>query len=159
MKARGIRIFLLALLVLASPLLLAFAPRGQGGGIIEPWATLVFVILVPLIVQAVKWIADKKGKEIATYVAQAISVVLAFLYVLVSGGFAGLLLPIFPAWAADIWGFVVGFLTWGADWMKLLLVAAGAIEIAYRLVLKAIFEKAGFATQKALAKRLARGGP
>lgn len=158
MKARGIRIFLLALLVLASPLLLAFAPRGQGGGIIEPWATLVFVILVPLIVQAVKWIADKKGKEIATYVAQAISVVLAFLYVLVSGGFAGLLLPIFPAWAADIWGFVVGFLTWGADWMKLLLVAAGAIEIAYRLVLKAIFEKVGFATKAALAKRAA-GGP
>ncbi|MCJ7831366.1 MAG: hypothetical protein MUP86_02455 [Dehalococcoidia bacterium] len=158
MKARSIRIFLLALLVLASPLLLAFAPRGQGGGIIEPWATLVFVILVPLIVQAVKWIADKKGKEIATYVAQAISVVLAFLYVLVSGGFAGLLLPIFPAWAADIWGFVVGFLTWGADWMKLLLVAAGAIEIAYRLVLKAIFERARFATKAALAKRAA-GGP
>ena len=159
MKARSIRIFLLALLVLASPLILAFAPRAQGGGIIEPWATLIFVFLVPLIVQLVKWIADKKGKEIATYIAQGISVALAFLYVLVSGGFAGLLLPIFPAWAADIWGFVVGFLTWGADWVRLLLIAAGAIEIAYRLILKAVFEKVGFATRAALAKRAASAGP
>jgi CDP-diglyceride synthetase len=158
MKARSIRIFLLALLVLASPLILAFAPRAQGGGIIEPWATIIFVFLVPLIVQLVKWIADKKGKEIATYIAQGISVALAFLYVLVSGGFAGLLLPIFPAWAADIWGFVVGFLTWGADWVRLLLVAAGAIEIAYRLVLKSLLERLGFATKAALAKR-ATGGP
>jgi CDP-diglyceride synthetase len=158
MKARSIRIFLLALLVLASPLILAFAPRAQGGGIIEPWATITFVFLVPLIVQLVKWIADKKGKEIATYIAQGISVALAFLYVLVSGGFAGLLLPIFPAWAADIWGFVVGFLTWGADWVRLLLVAAGAIEIAYRLVLKSLLERLGFATKAALAKR-ATGGP
>ena len=158
MKARSIRIFLLALLVLASPLILAFAPRAQGGGIIEPWATIIFVFLVPLIVQLVKWIADKKGKEIATYIAQGISVALAFLYVLVSGGFAGLLLPIFPAWAANIWGFVVGFLTWGADWVRLLLVAAGAIEIAYRLVLKSLLERLGFATKAALAKR-ATGGP
>jgi CDP-diglyceride synthetase len=159
MKRRALPIVLLVLLALASPLLLAFAPRGQGGGIIEPWATVIFVILVPLIVQAVKWIADKKGKEIATYVAQTISVVLAFLYVLVSGGFAGLLLPIFPAWAADIWGFVVGFLTFCADWIRLLLIAAGAIEIAYRLVLKVIFEKLGFATKAALAERAASAGP
>lgn len=155
---RALPIVFLVLLALASPLLLAFAPRGQGGGIIEPWATLIFVIVVPLIVQVVKWIADKKGREIANYVAQAISVVLAFLYVLVSGGFAGLLLPIFPAWAADIWGFVVGFLTWGADWVRLLLIAAGAIEIAYRLVLKSLMERLGFATKAALAKR-ASGGP
>ena len=158
MKARLYPIALLALLLLASPLILAFAPRAQAGGIMEPWATLIFVFLVPIVIQLIKFVADKKGKEVAAYVAQAISVLVAGGYVLASGGFAGLFLPIFPAWGGDIVGYGVGFLTWAAEWLKMILVSAGAIEVAYRVILKALFEGLGFATQAALAKRAA-GGP
>jgi hypothetical protein len=124
---------------------------------LEPWATLIFIFLVPIFIQVIKFVADKKGKEVAAYVAQAISVITAGIYVLASGGFAGLLVPIFPAWGGDIVGYGVGFLTWAADWLRILMLSAGAIEVAYRLVLKALMEKVSFATTAALAKRASAG--
>jgi hypothetical protein len=147
------RLFVIALFAL---LALAFRPIMQAAGIEEPWATLIFVLLVPVIVQGVKFVADKKGAVVAGYVSQGISILIAFGYVLVTGGFAALILPLFPVWGGDVVGFALGILTYAGEWAKLLLLAAGSIEIAYRLVLKALMEKAGFATRAQIAQREAK---
>lgn len=141
------------LFIIAAPALLAFRLVAKATGIDEPWATLIFVLLVPLVVQFVKFVADKKGKVIADYVAQGISFLIAGAYMLVTGGFAGLLLPIFPVWIGDAIGFVGGVLTWAAEWLILIITALGSIEVVYRIVLKAVMENAGFGTKEAVEKR------
>jgi hypothetical protein len=100
----------------------------------EPWATLLFVILVPVIVQAVKFGFDKAGKPISVPVVQGIALVLSAGFVFLNGGFAGLALPVY---AGDPIAFVSAILT-------LLIAAWGPVELLYRVVLKALFEKLGF---------------
>jgi len=100
----------------------------------EPWATLLFVILVPVIVQAVKFAFDKADKPIPVGAVQGIALVLSGAFVFLNGGFAGLSLPVY---AGDPVAFVSAGLT-------LLIAAWGPVELLYRVVLKALFEKIGF---------------
>lgn len=149
-------LWLAAATMLLAGLLMGFAPLRQDGGLIEPWATIIFALAVPIIVQAVMFAADKWGKEPAAYIAQGLSLLLAVGYVLVTRGFAGLVIPIFPAWGGEILAFALALLLWIGLWVELLLAAGGSVEIAYRIVMKAVMERTGFAPQRKLAARAAR---
>lgn len=101
----------------------------------EPWNTLLFVLLIPILVQAIKFAFAKAGKPISVPVVQGIAFVLSGAFVYLNGGFAGLELPVY---AGDPVGFVSAVLT-------LLITAWGPVELLYRIVLRAIFDKLGFA--------------
>ena len=100
----------------------------------EPWNTLAFVILVPVIVQAIKLLADKLGKPIPVLGVQIVAAILAAGFVFLNGGFAGLSLPVY---AGDPVAFVSALLA-------LLVAAWGPVELLYRVFLKALFERIGF---------------
>jgi hypothetical protein len=116
---------------------------------------LIFAFIVPLAVQLVKVIADRYGKSVADYVCQGISFLLGVGLLAATGGFLGLTLPVFPPFTGDAFGFVGALLTYAGQWLALAIVILGAVEIPYRKILKAILERAGFATKAAIAKRRA----
>jgi hypothetical protein len=100
----------------------------------EPWSTLLFVVLVPVIVQAIKFGFEKAGKPVSIPVVQGIALVLSGAFVFLNGGFAGLAAP---AYAGDPVVFV-------SAWLTLLIAAWGPVELLYRVIFKALFEKLGF---------------
>lgn len=99
----------------------------------EPWNSLLYLVAIPLVVQIIKVIKAKSGKPLPVGAIQAIAAVLAAVFVYLNGGFAGLELPIY---AGDPIGYVSALL-------GLLVVAWGPIELLYRVIYKAIFEKVG----------------
>jgi len=99
----------------------------------EPLNTIAFVIVVPLIVQILRVIAARLGKPIPIYVFQALAGALSIAFVFLNGGFAGLEIPVY---AGDPAAFVGACLT-------LVMAAWGPVELMYRIVLKALFEKLG----------------
>jgi hypothetical protein len=101
--------------------------------IAEPWNTLLFLIVVPLLVQGVKWLGVYLGKPVPVIAVQFVAAALSGVFVYLNGGFAGLELPVY---AGDIASFVSAALT-------LLVAAWGPIELLYRIVFKAIYEKIG----------------
>ena len=101
----------------------------------EPWNTLLFLVLVPLIVQGLKLLAKKLGKPIPTIAVQALAAALSGVFVYLNGGFAGLDLPVY---AGDPVSFVSAALT-------LLVTAWGPVELLYRVIFKALYEKIGLA--------------
>jgi hypothetical protein len=103
--------------------------------IAEPFQTLLYLILVPLIVQAARLLAAKLGKPIPIGVFQGLAAALAVAFVFLNGGFAGLEIPVF---AGDPAAFV------GA-WLTLVVAAWGPVELLYRVIFKAIFERVGLA--------------
>ena len=98
-------------------------------------AELVFLVAVPLAVQLLRLVFVNAGKPISIPVVQGIAAALAVAFVFLNGGFAGLDIPVF---AGDPAAFVGG-------WLALVVAAWGPVELAYRLVLKALFEKIGLA--------------
>ena len=121
------------LMILALPFLVAFRLLADAAGIPEPWATLLFAFVAPLIVQVIGRIYP--AAKVVVY--QGAALLLTLLFVFLSGGFAGLVIPVF----ADDVGTYIG------SWIKLLLAAWGSVELSYRLVLKALMEK-GFGFRK-----------
>jgi hypothetical protein len=103
--------------------------------IAEPYNTLLYLILVPIIVQAARLIAAKSGKAIPIGVFQGIAAALAVAFVFLNGGFAGLALPVYAGDPATYFGALVG----------LLVAAWGPVELLYRVIFKALFEKLGLA--------------
>ena len=101
--------------------------------LVEPWNSLLFIVALPVVVQLLKFAADKLGKPLPVYAVQAIAGVLAALFVFVSGGFAGLEIPVFAGDPATFIG----------AWLALLLAAWGPVELLYRIALKALFERVG----------------
>ncbi len=100
----------------------------------EPFNTVLFVILIPIIVQAIKFAGEKLGKPVPVAVVQGIAAALSVAFVYLNGGFAGLELPVY---AGDPASFVTALL-------GLAVAAWGPVELLYRIVLKALFERVGF---------------
>ena len=101
----------------------------------EPLGTILFVILVPLIIQGLRLAAVQLGRPIPIAAVQGIAAVLSVAFVYLNGGFAGIAAPVF---AGDYAAFVVA-------WFTLLLAAWGPVELLYRVIFKALFEKLGLA--------------
>jgi hypothetical protein len=84
----------------------------------EPWNTVLFLVVIPLVQQGLKLLADKYGYTLNKLANQALSLVLAGVFLFLSGGFAGVE---FPAWEGDLTAFVgalIGFL--GVAWSSLM---------------------------------------
>lgn len=101
----------------------------------EPFNTILFLIVIPLAIQAYKLYREKGGNPLPRLAIQCISFVLAGVFVFVSGGFAGL---DWPVWSGDAVAFV-------AQLLEVVGLAFGAITGLYEVVFKALFEKVGFA--------------
>ena len=101
----------------------------------EPWSTVLFLVIVPLLVQAIKLIGAKLGKPVPTIAVQVVAAGLSGLFVYLNGGFAGLDIPVY---AGDPVGFVSAALA-------LLVAAWGPVELLYRVVWSALYPKLGLA--------------
>ena len=101
----------------------------------EPFATLLFFVVVPLAIQLLKLAANKLQKPLPEAVVQAVAFLISAAFVALSGGFAGIQLPVYSGDVVAYAGAVLALvpLVWGP------------IELLYRIVFKAIFEKVGLA--------------
>ena len=99
----------------------------------EQLSFFLFVLVVPAVVQLVKFAAVKFGKPIPTWVLQVIAAGLSAAYVFVQGGFAGIA---FPVYAGDPIAFASAAIA-------TVLAAWGPVEVTYRIVLKRLFEAIG----------------
>ncbi|HLC01972.1 MAG TPA: hypothetical protein VJK02_02965 [Anaerolineales bacterium] len=154
MKARLV-IFSLVLMLLAS-LLMAF--RSLLDLVLpEPWGTLLFLILVPLIVQGFKFYRDRAGKEPPRLAIEIISLVLSAVFVFLAGGFAAIKIPALPAWGGDTAAYLAALSTFLSAAAIVLGLAWAAVSKVYDVVFKTLLEKAGFATLRALKERRAIG--
>lgn len=111
----------------------------------EPWSTILFLIVVPLLLQGIKLYRDKVGKPLPTLAKQGISFVLAGAFVFLSGGFAGLNLPAFPAFGGDLVGFLGALIGYAAALVPVIGTAFGAIEALYAVIFKRLFPAVGLA--------------
>jgi len=148
---------LCALLVIGALALMAFAPMAQatgGGAISEPWASLLVIVAVPVIVQGLKIYREKAGKEFSRPAAQAILFVLVIPFVWLGGGFVGLEVPALPTGTDPILLLPMA-LTWLQGTATVLAMAYAATMATYETISKAVFERAQFATAATLKKRAA----
>jgi len=101
--------------------------------IAEPWNTVLFVVLVPLIVQGLKLLGQKLGNPVPTIAVQVLAAALSGVFVYLNGGFAGIELPVY---AGDPVSFVTALIALlGSAW--------GPVELLYQILFKAIYEKLG----------------
>ena len=102
----------------------------------EPWNTILFVVAIPILYQAIKFVSDKYGVTFNKLTNQIITLVVAFVFVLLSGGFAGV---DFPVWNGDLVDFI-GKLIFvvGTGW--------GALVALYELVWDRLFTAVRFVT-------------
>ena len=86
--------------------------------IAEPYNTILFLAVIPLLQQGLKLLAEKYGYTLNKLANQGLSLVLSLLFLIISGGFAGVELP---AWNNDIVGFageIIAFV--GVAWASLM---------------------------------------
>ena len=101
----------------------------------EPLNTIAFVIVVPIVVQLFRLLAVKLEKPIPIWAVQLVAGALSVAFIFLNGGFAGIAIPVYG-------GDPVAFV--GA-WFTLIVAAWGPVELLYRVVFKALFEKVGLA--------------
>lgn len=112
----------------------------------ETLSVILFVIAIPLIQQIVKLYMDKTGNTIGKVGNQAISLGLALVFTILGGGFAGLILPVFPVWAGDLVDFIGQLITYAGAWVALIGAAWGSLTVLYESVYEKLFTKIGLAT-------------
>ena len=101
------------------------------------WNDLWFLVVIPVVQQVVKLIADRTGFTFPKWLNQTICFVLTAGLGLLTGSFAGLVLPV---WSGDFMIFVgqlVAFIV--ATW--------GAVSILYEVVWDRLFTALKFATE------------
>jgi hypothetical protein len=130
----------LALLMLLLPVFLVAAILA------EPWNTVLFIVVIPLLHQLFKIYQDNSGKTIGKLGNQIISLVLAFIFMLLGGGFAGMKLPIFPVWGEDFIVFLGALIVFAGDWVVLIGVGWGSLMALYEAIWDKLFVAVGLAT-------------
>ena len=122
----------------------------------EPWDTLLFLIIIPILIQLYKIYRDKGGKPLSKLALQIISLIVSFVFVLLSGGFI-LDWPAFPVWGGEIVAFVGLLFVYLGELLAVVVVAFGALQALYELVYKRLYESLGFAPAENVASRKAVG--
>lgn len=104
--------------------------------IAEPYNTILFLAVIPLVQQGLKLLAEKYGYTLDKLANQGLSLVLSAIFLVISGGFAGVELP---AWEGDIIQFAGSIIAFvGVAWSSLMAL--------YELVWDRLFVAAKLAT-------------
>jgi len=144
----------LFVLVAMSLMLMAFRPLFDVT-LPEPLGTILFLVLVPLIVQAIKVYRAKTGKEPPRLAIEIVSLVLSAVFVFLAGGFAAIVIPTLPASGGDTAAYLTALFTFVKAAAAALYLAWAAVSKLYDVIYRAVLEKAGFATLRALKARAA----
>jgi len=107
----------------------------------EPWTTLLFLALVPLLIQGYKMWREKAGKAPPAITVQGILFGVSFVFIFFNEGVLGWSLPV---WSGDN---LVGFVS---EWGKMVSSLFALTMALYEVVYKAVMEKIKFATKAAL---------
>jgi len=99
--------------------------------LVEPWNTILFIVAIPLIQQAYKLYKDQTGKTLSKVANQAISLILALIFVIFSGGFAGIVFPALPVWGNDLVIFLGDCFVFVRAFLVLMTVAWGSLMALY----------------------------
>jgi hypothetical protein len=145
----------ICLLVIGALALMAFTPLAQAAGppvIGEPYASLLVIVLVPVVAQGLKIYREKAGKELSRQAAQVIVFVLVIPFVWLGGGFVGLAIPVLPTGTDPIL-LLPQALAWLQQTAIVLGMAYSATVAIYDTIGKAIFERAQFAKASTLKAR------
>jgi len=113
----------------------------------EPWNTVLFIVVIPLLQQAIKLYSEKTGKTIGKLGNQAISLVLALVFLFLAKGFAGIEIPSLPMWGDDIPGMVNAILAYVSEWVTLIGALWGSLMALYEVVYDRAFVAIGWATE------------
>jgi len=117
----------------------------------EPWKTLLFLIVIPGIVQLIKIIKEKRGAEFSKNAAQVTALLISLIFVVVSGGLAEVALPVLPD--LDFGGDAVGAIGLLLAFVSACVGYVGAVWVIvmglYEAVLEKLFLLIGFATEGA----------
>jgi hypothetical protein len=105
----------------------------------EPWNTILFLAVIPLVQQAYKLYKDKTGKTLSKVANQAISLALALIFVIFSGGFAGIIFPALPTWNNDLIVFLGDVLVFARAFVVLMTVAWGSLMALYEGIWDKLF--------------------
>ena len=124
--------YVVLLLVIAAVLTMA-------AQLAEPWNTILFLAVIPLVQQAYKLYKDKTGKTLSKVANQAISFVLALIFVIFSGGFAGIIFPALPNWNNDLILFLGDALEFARAFVVLMTVAWGSLMALYEGIWDKLF--------------------
>jgi hypothetical protein len=112
----------------------------------EPWNTVLFLVAIPLIVQILKVIRDRRGVPLSRLAKQGLALGLSFAFTTLSGGFSVFDIPALPVWGGDIVTFVTDALGFASG---LIVVAGGAWVVVtglYETVLDRLMSGLGLST-------------
>lgn len=107
--------------------------------LVEPWNTILFLAVIPLVLQAYKLYKDKTGKTLSKVANQAISFALALIFVIFSGGFAGIIFPALPVWNNDLIVFLGDVIVFGREFLVVMTVAWGSLMALYEGIYDKLF--------------------
>ncbi|KKM64581.1 hypothetical protein LCGC14_1499960 [marine sediment metagenome] len=107
--------------------------------LIEPWNTILFLVAIPLIQQAYKLYKDRTGRTLSKVANQTISFALALIFVIISGGFAGIIFPALPNWNNDLILFLGDALVFARAFVVLMTVAWGSLMALYEGIWDKLF--------------------
>ncbi len=108
--------------------------------------TILFLLAIPVVQQAIKMYRDKSGKTLSKLANQVVALVLTTGAVLLSGGFLGLAAPALPVLGGDLMVGVPAVLEFLAASVAYLGAAWAIISGLYEVVFDRLFTKIGFAT-------------
>lgn len=117
------------------------------------WSTILYLVVIPVLLQLFKLYEDKTGKTLGKLANQAISLAVALVFSVLMGGFAGLVFPAFPLWQGDLIAFIGGLLEFISISLGVVTVAWGSLMALYEAVWDKLFIKVGFVTKDKLLNR------
>ena len=122
-------------------------------GLQEPWNTILFFLIIPILIQGYKIWKDRGGKTPSKLFLQILTFVISGVFVFFNGGFVGLIWPIFPAWGGEFVVFLGSFIVFAGEFIAVIGLAFGAMMGLYEGLLKRLFEIVGFASAVKVAAR------
>lgn len=102
--------------------------------------SLLFLVLVPLLLQGIKLLRDKKGKTLGKLALQLGSLALAAAFTFLNKGFSGLAFPALPGADGDV-------LLFAKDLIAVVGLGWASMSGLYELLFDRLFTRAGYATQ------------
>lgn len=120
----------------------------------EFWNKVVFLLVIPALLQGYKIYKDRGGKPLSKLALQTISFGIAGIFTALNGGWIGLVLPSLPVFDGEIFVFVGAAIMFAGEVVAVVYVAWGSMMALYEGILKRIFETVGFAaTEKVISRK------